>query len=59
MDEKVILYLKEVDNIRKILRVSPDDFLELVKESLDENHKYFRICILKVLKHKYEQFKNY
>jgi hypothetical protein len=59
MDEKVILYLKEVNNIRKALGISPDDFLELVKESLDENHKYFRICIFKLLKDKYEQFKNY
>lgn len=59
MDEKVILYLKEVNNIREALGIPPDDFLQLVKESLDENHKYFRICIFKLLKDKYEQFRNY
>jgi len=59
MDEKVILYLKEVNNVRKALGISPDDFLQLVKESLDENHKYFRSCLLKTLKCKYEQFRNY
>jgi len=59
MDEKVILYLKEINNIREILGIPPDDILELVKESLDEYHKYFRKCIIKTLKDKYEQFKNY
>ena len=58
MDKKVILYLKEINNIRKLLGIPPDDILELVKESLDENHKDFRECILKSLKDKYEQFRN-
>lgn len=57
MDEKVILYLKEVNNIREALGIPPEDILELVKESLDEYHKYFRMCIIKTLRDKYEQFK--
>ena len=58
MNEKVILYLKEIDNVRKVLCISPDNFLELVKESLDDDHEYFRKCVLGVLKCKYEQFRN-
>ena len=57
MEEKVILYLKEINNIREALGISPDDILELVKESLDERHDYFRKCIIKTLKDRYEQFK--
>lgn len=57
MDEKVILYLKEINNIREALGIPPDDILELVKESLDEHHDYFRKCIIKTLKDRYEQFK--
>lgn len=59
MNEKVILYLKEINNIRKSLGIPSEDILELVKESLDEDHKDFRECILKLLKDKYEQFRNY
>ena len=53
MDEKVILYLKEINNIREILGIHPDEILELVKMSLNEEHKYFRECMAKLIKDKY------
>lgn len=58
MDEKVILYLKEINNLREVLGIPPDDILELVKMSFQEDHSEFRKSLIRLLKDKYEQFRN-
>lgn len=57
MDDKVILYLKEIDNIRRSLDIDPDDILELVKLSLNEDNYLRRMAICYVNKN-YNSYKN-
>ncbi|WP_287385635.1 hypothetical protein [Lachnospira sp.] len=57
MDEKVILYLKEIDNIRKSLDISPDEILELVKLSLKDDNYLRKMAICYVNKN-YNSYKN-
>ena len=57
MDDKVILYLKEIDNIRRSLNIDSDDILELVKLSLSEDNYLRRMAICYVNKN-YNSYKN-
>lgn len=53
MDERVLLYLKEINDIREQLNIDPDEILELVKLSLKENSILGQIVSMSVNKNYY------
>ena len=57
MDEKVILYLKEIDNIRKYLNIPQDNILDLVNLSLQRDTYLRKMCICYVNKN-YHSYKD-
>lgn len=53
MDERVLLYLKEINDIREQLNIDSDEILELVKLSLKENSILGQIVSMSVIKNYY------